>query len=117
MAANVSRPSLMVIPRRRTDSITLLAFVAAGLAACSGGSDPQKELDSLRSWRESAHLAADAVHLGWVPRRYGKEVHERGTAALNESRQSPPKGATAADSASLRSTERALEASLDSLAS
>lgn len=107
----------MLIPRRRPDPIALLALAAAGAAGCSGGSDPQKELETLRSWRESSHLAAEAVHLGWVPRRYGKQVHDRGTAALNESRQSPPEGATAADSASLRSAEQALQASLDTLAS
>ena len=106
----------MLTPGRRSGSIALLVLVAASLAACSGGSDPQKQLDSLRSWRATARLAADAVHLGWVPRRYGRQVHDRATAALNEMRQTSPQRATGGDRAAMHRAELDLQTELDSLA-
>lgn len=100
---------------RPTLRAAIIAF-AGGLAACSGSTDPEKELDSLRSWRASVRLATEAVHLGWTPRRYGRQLHEKGAGALEESRTAKLKDASAGDSAAIRSAQRELATSLDSLA-
>lgn len=94
---------------------TAVIALAAGLAACSGGSDPKKQIETLQSWQASVSLATDAVHRGWTPRRYGEQLRDRANAALNESRQSPPKGASDSALAELRSAERDLAARIDTL--
>ena len=103
--------------RYRSTLGAIIIALAGGLAACSGATEPDKQLESLRSWRASVRLATSAVHLGWTPRRYGRQLHEQGTSALEESRTAKLKGASAEDSAAIRSAQRELAASLDSLAS
>ena len=89
--------------------------LAVGLVACSGGSDPEKQLETLQSWQSTVSLTTDAVHRGWTPRRYGKQLRDRANAALNESRASPPKDAPPSALAELRRAERDLAERIDTL--
>jgi len=107
----------MRIPHRSWSTLGAVVIALAGaLVACSGATEPDKQLDSLRSWQASVRLATSAVHLGWTPRRYGRQLHDQGASVLEESRKAKLKDASAADSAAIRGAQRALEASLDSLA-
>lgn len=101
----------------RSTLAAVIIALAIGVVACSGATEPDKELESLRSWRASVRLATSAVHLGWTPRRYGRQVHEQGVLMLEESRRAKLENASAEDSAAIRSAQRELEATLDSLAS
>ena len=106
----------MPIPGLPEPSIRLaLLALAAGLAACAGGNDPQKQLKTLQSWQASVSLTTDAVHRGWAPRRYGAQLRDRASAALNESRKAPPKAASPSALDELRRAERELAERIDTL--
>lgn len=99
-----------------TLALTIALGAAMTMLTACGGSDPQKTLDSLESWHSTVGLAANATHLGWVPRRYARQIRDRATAALNQTRQSPPpKQATSGDVQRIRGAEQRLQVAIDSL--
>ena len=85
------------------------------LAGCSGD-DPQKTAQSLDSWSATVYTSANAVRLGWVPRRYGAQLRDRATAALNEAREKGAGKASPAEARAIADAERRLGAAVDTLA-
>ncbi|HEX2778522.1 MAG TPA: hypothetical protein VHM30_03415 [Gemmatimonadaceae bacterium] len=85
-----------------------------GMVAC-GGDDPEKSIESLDSWRSSVQMATTAVRLGWVTPRYAKQVRDRATAALNETREKGPKPRRPSEQQATDAAARRLHDALDSL--
>lgn len=92
----------------------LVLACSCGLLAC-GGEDPEKSIESLDSWRSTVQLATTALRLGWVTPRYAKQIRDRATAALNETREKGPKAATPSEQQATDDAERRLHDALDSL--
>jgi hypothetical protein len=107
-----------VIPHRRArDRIARLALagcLATSLTACGGG-DPSKTVESLDSWTSTVRTASNAVHLGWVPRRYGAQIRDRAVAALNQAREQREQEASAEEARAMHDAEDRLAGAVDSL--
>ena len=101
------------MPKPRSLAVALLPLVAA-LAAC-GGDDPRKLTESLDSWSATVYTGTNAVRLGWVPRRYGVQLRDRATAALNEARDKGTPGASPAEARAVADAEQRLAAAVDTL--
>jgi hypothetical protein len=98
----------------RTILLAAALPLAVSIAGC-GGADPRKITESLDSWSATVRTASSAVHLGWVPRRYGAQIRDRATAALNEAREQRSH-ATPAEARAMEDAARRLEGAVDTLA-
>ena len=91
-----------------------IAFATTGTMACTSRT-PQKDLETLRSWRASAELADSGAREGWIPGRYVSQVRDRAQSALNAMRADPAPKPTAEERNALAESERALQAAIDRL--
>jgi hypothetical protein len=74
-------------------SLRSLARLALGggtvalCAACGSGSDPGKELATIRSWTATAHLAFEERRAGATTATYTRQLRDRAARALDEERR------------------------------
>lgn len=91
-----------------------IALATTVTTACTSRT-PQKDLETLRSWRASAALADSGAREGWIPGRYASQVRDRAQSALNAMRADPAPKPTPEERNALAESERALQAAIDRL--
>ncbi|MFL5608765.1 MAG: hypothetical protein ACJ8AD_20080 [Gemmatimonadaceae bacterium] len=77
-------------------SVTIGVAMAV-CVACGGGSDPDKELATVRSWTATAHMAAEERRVGATTATYTSQLRDRALQALDEERQQLAKAARTPD--------------------
>jgi hypothetical protein len=87
------------------------AVAAALLCSACGGTDASKEVETLRSWRATIDLAADARLHGWVTPRYADQLRDAAGKAVTAGDRAMA-GATPAERDTLRDAGRDLRLSL-----
>jgi hypothetical protein len=101
-------------PQMPNRPVTLVLALLVLLAGCAGD-DPQKTAQSLDSWSATVYTGANAVRRGWVPRRYGAQLRDRATAALNEAREKGAPDASPAEARAVAEAEQRLDVAVDTL--
>jgi hypothetical protein len=86
---------------RRTVFRSLAPALALGLATgCGSSSDPEKELETVRSWTATATLATDERRADAISKRYASGLVEAARAARTDAAQSlSASGSSASDRA------------------
>jgi hypothetical protein len=87
----------------------LIALAVATLAACGGAPDPEKELDTLRSWTASVRLAAEQRRADAITATYAGRLSEEAARVLADERRTLAAAThSAADSEKARSAADSL---------